>query len=173
MGSSDRWSASVAPHGHTVRVKERTRGGNVYLVSWNGDRGTHEKTNLKFKVRDADGDLMEDAVERAKEAAAEASNALIRGETLHEETVHMGEVLDLFRREELADMSGRHHDEVERDLELFEEYFGRGFEVATLGPGSGSPSGATGRAAGSTPTGTPSRGRRTGPSGARGRCRRR
>lgn len=135
---SDRWSASVGPHGHTVRVEERTRGGNVYLISWNGDRGTHEKTSLGFPVRDADGDLIDEAVDRAKAAAAEASNALIRGEDPliddEPEPATLGEVADLFRSEEIVDMTGRHRDEVEREVDLFERYFGRDLELGTLGP---------------------------------------
>lgn len=46
----------------------------------------------------------------------------------------MGEVVDLFRREQLPDMGGRHHDEVERVPGRFEEYSGRGSELATLPP---------------------------------------
>lgn len=134
MGGSKRWSTSVGPHGHTVRVEERKRGGNVYLVSWNGDAGKHEKTSLGFPVRDAEGKLIEEAVKRAEEAALEAANQLIRGETPHERATTLGEAADLFRAEEVAEMSGRHESEVRRDLELLEEYLGRGFELETLGP---------------------------------------
>lgn len=134
MSSGGRWSVSVGPHGHAVRVEERRRGGNVYLVSWNGEKGRPEKTSLGFRVRDAEGKLIEEATERAKRAALEASNELIRGEAPHERKTTLGEVLDLFRAEELVEMTGRHEAEVRRDVALFETYFGRGFELGKLGP---------------------------------------
>lgn len=134
MSTSNRWSASVGPHGHRVRVEERKRGGNVYLISWDAAAGRHRKTSLGFPVRDAEGDLIEDAVERAEAAAAEASNALIRGATPHERRVTVGEAADLFRREEVSDMSPRHEKGVRRDLTLIERHLGRGFELEKLGP---------------------------------------
>lgn len=134
MSDGDRWSESVGPHGHTVRVEERTRGGSVYLVSWDAEAGVYRRTSLGFGVRDAEGKLLDDAVEKAKQAALEASNELIRGETPHERATTLGEAADLFRREEVVDMSGRHEEEVRRDLELIETHLGRGFELSKLGP---------------------------------------
>lgn len=134
-GTEDRWTFSAGPHGYTVRVEERRPGANVYLKSWDGDAGKHRKTSLGFPVRDADGELIEDAVERAEEAAAEASNALIRGNTPHERAAAtVGEVCDLFRREEIRDMDGKHARGTRRAVELIENYLGRDFEIGKLGP---------------------------------------
>lgn len=132
--SSDRWSFSAGPHGCTARVFERKRGGNVYLESWSPEKGRKVKTSQELRVRDAEGELMEEAVKEAEALAVEASNALIRGRNPHRSPVSLKKLLKLFKREEVADMEGRHKEEVKRELELFERFLGAGFRVSQLGP---------------------------------------
>lgn len=137
------WSDKVGPHGARVTVGERTRGGNVYLRSWDPRLGGQRKRSLKFKVRDVDGKLIPEAVEKAKAAAADLSNNLIKGERPgeHDRPLSLGELLDRFRRD-VVDVGGggarpwsdRHKAAVIRALELWETYLGRSFPVARFGP---------------------------------------
>lgn len=129
-----RWSYTVGPHGAKVRVREHPKkGGNVYLFTWDSDLGGNRKESLGFKVRDAKGKLIPDSVEKAKQAAAKASNRIIEGEAPTEDeeqaSTTLGEVADLFRKEEIADMTGRHAKGTRRDVKLIETYFGRGFDL--------------------------------------------
>lgn len=137
MLSDDRWSFAAGPHGYRVRVRERTRGGNVYLYSYDEALGGNRKTSLGYPVRDCDGELIEDAVEAAKAAVGEASNALIAGANPHEreeEATTLGDLFDAFRREEVqGEMSERHRKGVLRELELLERFLGRGLEVENIG----------------------------------------
>lgn len=137
MRGGDRWTFACGPYGYRVRVRERRRGGNVYLFSYDPDLGGNRKTSLGYPVRDADGDLIEHAVEKAKAAAAQASNALITGASPHdddgEDPTTVGELFDAFRRDEVRDMNDRHRRGVSRDLELLERFLGRDAEVAAIG----------------------------------------
>lgn len=133
----DRWSFSAGPHGYRARVFERTRGGNVYLESWDDEKGRKVKTSQGFPVRDANGELMDEAVEKAEALAAEASNRLIRGQTPHEDEdppTTLGELFDAFRRETVADLTGQYKKQVLRDLECLERFLGEDLPVETLGP---------------------------------------
>lgn len=127
------WTVSVGPHGDSVRAREYPKkGSNVYLFAWDPQLGGNRKESLGFKVRDADGDLIEENVEKAKEAAADLSNRLIRGEAPDdsEPDATAGRVFDLFRREEITDdLSDRHRSELERGVEAWENFLGRSFNL--------------------------------------------
>lgn len=132
--SNNRWSWAVGPHGARVRVRERKRGGSVYLFSWSPAEERNVKTSLGFSVRDAEGDLDPDAVEAAKQAAKNAVARRLQGERPVERTVTLGEAADLFRREVVRELSGRHKNEVGRGVELLENVLGRSFDLTTFGP---------------------------------------
>lgn len=138
MAKRRRWSISVGPHGAKVRAREHPRRGcNVYLFAWDPDAGFNRGKSLGFKLRDADGRLIEDAVQAAKEAAVELSNRLIRGEMPKEKSppdTTVGRVFDLFRRNGLdPDLSDSHRAEVTRGLDIWERYLGRSFDLAKVG----------------------------------------
>jgi integrase len=134
-----RWTVSVGPHGATVRAREHPRkGSNVYLFAWDPELGANRKESLKFKVRGADGKLIAEAVQAAKQAALDLSNRLIRGEvpTPEEEAEPdrtVGRVFDLFRREALHGLSDSHEAELRRGLEAWESFLGRSFDLAAAG----------------------------------------
>lgn len=133
--SGSKWSFACGPHGHRVRVRERKRGGNVYLCSYDPGFGGTKKTSLGFPVRDAEGKLIKDAVDEAKRAAVGASNKLIKGETPGTDPTSLGELFDAFRREEAREMSGRHGRGVRRELELLERFLGRDLAVESISLG--------------------------------------
>ncbi len=74
-----RWRHSVGPRGATVVVAERTRGGNVRIGARDAKISGTRWLSLGFRLRDAGGDLIPEAVERAKAEAAKLSNRLIQG----------------------------------------------------------------------------------------------
>lgn len=141
-----RWTISVGPHGAKVRAREHPRpGANVYLFAWDPDMGANRKQSLGFKVRDADGKLMTEPlpdekrspVQKAKDAAAELSNRLIRGEAPQEETAPdatVGRVFDLFRDQEIHNgLSDSHKAELQRGLDAWETFLGRSFDLREMG----------------------------------------
>lgn len=78
-----KWSHSEGERPNTVTVAERSRGSPVYVKLWdphgNGGEGRYVRRSLKFKVRDEDGDLIEEAVKRAKLYAKEQHLKLAKG----------------------------------------------------------------------------------------------
>lgn len=140
MATTDdgRWTISVGPHGAKVRAREHPKkGSNVYLFAWDPEMGANRKQSLGFKVRDTDGKLIEENVQKAKGAAAELSNRLIRGEAPEEETepdATVGRVFDLFRDEEIHDgLSDSHETELRRGLDAWETFLGRSFDLREMG----------------------------------------
>lgn len=135
--SKELWSEKVGPHGATVTVGERVRGGNVYLWSWDPELGGQRKHSLKFKVRDTDEKLIRESVQKAKAEAADLSNKLIKGERPGErdQPLTLGELFDRFRRDvvEQEDWSDKHEADVTRGLELWETHLGRSFKVVKFG----------------------------------------
>lgn len=131
------WSEKVGPHGATVTVGERVRGGNVYLWSWDTQLGGQRKQSLKFKVRDTEGTLIPESVQKAKAAAADLSNKLIKGERPGERVrpLTVGELFDGYRRDvvEARNWSKRHRADTLRSLVLWETYLGTGFAIGTFG----------------------------------------
>ncbi len=74
------WRESIGPRGATVVVAERRWGSNVRIGAQDPKiRGTRWRS-LGFRVRDAEGQLISEAVARAKAEAARLSNRLIAGE---------------------------------------------------------------------------------------------
>lgn len=134
-----RWTVSVGPHGATVRAREHPRkGGNVYLFAWDPEMGANRKESLRFKVRDAEGRLIDEAVAKAKANALELSNKLILGEAMPEEEepepdATVGRVFDLFREEEIVGISDSHEVELRRGLDAWETFLGRRFDLRTVG----------------------------------------
>jgi hypothetical protein len=128
-----RWVFKTGPHGSKVTVEERKFGGAVRLKSYDSTSGGYVTRSLRFSVRDAEGKLIEEAVERAKGAAADLSTALIKGEAILREAT-MQELIRRFRRDELPGMTGRHRKAVARELTLIETFFGKEFHVERLSP---------------------------------------
>lgn len=134
MGKSDRWEKKVGPHGATVTVRERKRGGNVYLYAYDPELNGRRKTSLGFKVRNAEGKLMKKAMEEALAQAGDLSNRLLQGDLpISEPDAKVGRVLDLFREEEIHGLSDSHEAELRRGLEAWENFLGRSFDLRTVG----------------------------------------
>jgi integrase len=145
MSTTDdgRWTYRVGPHGARVRVRERRRGGNAYLFAYDPELDGNRKTSLGYPVRDPEtGRLIKDNVERAKAAAAELSNRLVRGLPAREEEedepeepdATVGRVFDLFRAEEIHDgLSDAHAAALTRGLEAWENFLGREFDLREFG----------------------------------------
>jgi len=123
------WRESVGPRGATVAVGERRWGGNVRLGAQDPRiKGTRWRS-LGFRVRDAEGELIPDRVERARAEAARLSNLLIAGEEPEapkapppEPTV--SELLAQFERDVVPGLRGKHRQETERQLELLRRTLG-------------------------------------------------
>lgn len=128
------WRAKVGPRGARVTVTERSLGGPVTALVWNPAKQRRDKRSLGFRVRDAKGKLVSDAVSRAKREAADLSNALIRGERPKPEAVTLSGLARQFRRDVLPMQSRRTKEESERELALLANYFGDEYDIATLGP---------------------------------------
>ena len=128
------WREKVGPKGARVTVEERTRGGMVRVCCWTGSR--YERRSLEYRVRDAGGALLRDAVKRAKRDAATLSNELLAGEReAHTPTPELtvGELVRVFRREVVArQRSPRSREESERELGFWTEYLGDDFVVPRL-----------------------------------------
>ncbi|MCH8938668.1 MAG: hypothetical protein IH966_04525, partial [Gemmatimonadetes bacterium] len=128
-----RWVFKTGPHGSRVTVEERKLGGPVRLKSFDSRSLGYRTRSLKFGVRDAEGRLMPEAVERAKCAASDLSNRLIHGQAVTRATT-VGELIKRFRLDELPNMQPRHRTAVERELTLLETFLGPRFEVEKLSP---------------------------------------
>jgi len=89
--------------------------------------------SLRFSVRDADGKLIEEAVDRAKSAAADLVNALIKGNAILRKTT-MKELIRAFKRDELPGMKERYRKAVKRELDLLEAFLGKGYQLEDLTP---------------------------------------
>ena len=79
-----RWQFKTGPHGSRVTVEERIFGGAVRLKTYSPTREAYVSRSLKFCVRDTEGKLIGDAVERAKGAAADLVNARLKQESMPE-----------------------------------------------------------------------------------------
>ncbi len=126
------WKWKVGPHGATVTAKERTFGGSVYLFAYDRELNGLRKRSLGFVVRDAEGRLIQANVERARRAASDLSNTLLRGDTLAHQ-VSIAELFELYRRELLPWQSKAHRRDTERALELWQRFLGSRFVVSRFG----------------------------------------
>lgn len=127
------WKRTIGPHGAKVTVKERTVGGPVYLYAWDRKLEGYRKRSLGFSVRDASGKVLPETEARAKKEASEASNKILQGESLSATTTFR-ELLRLFRREEMLDMTGRYREETDRELDPLETFLGPRFCIEKLEP---------------------------------------
>ena len=64
-----RWTLALGSAGARVVARERTLGGSVWLYTYDRRLGGSRKKSLGFPVRDADGALLDAALERAKKEA--------------------------------------------------------------------------------------------------------
>jgi integrase len=128
-----RWKFKAGPHGARVTVEERKLGGNVAIKAFDARLDGYRKRSLGFAVRNAEGKLQDDAVRRAKKAALELSNEILAGGHIAE-TVTLGGLFSLYRREGLGTVKPQHRAAVERDLEGLERFLGSGLNVEYLGP---------------------------------------
>jgi integrase len=127
------WTWKCGPHGARVVLRERSYGSNVQVGAFDRTIGGRRWRSLKFKVRDVDGQLIPDAVSRAKEAALDLSTHLIRGESDRNEEVTLGELIALFKRDRVPAMRGRHRLETDRELELLRRVLGSQIRVQEIG----------------------------------------
>ncbi len=119
-----RWRHSVGPRGATVVVAERTRGGNVRIGARDAKISGTRWLSLRFRVRDAHGELIPEAVERAKAEAAKLSNRLIQGHGMPAREPTLRDLLARFERDVIPGMSGKHHAETKRHVELLRRTLG-------------------------------------------------
>jgi integrase len=88
--------------------------------------------SLGFRVRDADGRLISEAVVEAKRQASNLSNLLIRKER-PTRIVTVADLFRLFQRDEVAALHGKHGDETERALEAWKRFLGSRTPVERVG----------------------------------------
>lgn len=112
-----------------VTAFERKRGGNCYLKTYDPKLNGYRKRSLGFKVRDADGDLIEEAIEEEKSAAAELSNRRIKGEGNFSST-KLRRLFRIFRREVLADAGKDYTGQINRAFDFWESLLGANFRIA-------------------------------------------
>lgn len=127
-----RWQFKTGPHGARVTVEERTYGGAVRLKSYSPARGTYVSRSLGYPVRDTDGNLIDDAVTKAKAAAADFVNRRLKQQALPERPTTFGELVTRFRDDRVSAMSRRHAASVGRELDLLERVIGKQTVVATI-----------------------------------------
>jgi integrase len=116
-----------------VTAEERKFGGAVRLKSYDPRIQGYVTRSLKFSVRDAEGTLIEEAVDRAKSAAADLVNALIKGDAILRKTT-MKELVRAFTRDELPGMKERYRKAVKRELDLLEAFFAKAYHLEDLTP---------------------------------------
>jgi len=126
------WVDRVGSYGARVRVAERRVGGPVY-VTFPGPDGSRRWKSLRFRVRDSEGRLLPEAIQRAKRMAAQISNRVIEGELPVEHVLSLGELFDVFRHEAVSEQEGKYQHEVKVALQFWEAFLGRGFEIAKFG----------------------------------------
>lgn len=122
--------------GTRVTARETTLGGNVWLFAFDAALGGYRKRSLKFAVRDAAGELIDEHTERAEEEADALSTRLRRGAVPGDEApqpVTLGELVALFRRDVLPTQGEEWRAEAERELALWTTFLGDRFEVRQLG----------------------------------------
>lgn len=119
-----RWQFKTGPHGARVTVEERTFGGAVRLKSYSPARRAYVSRSLRFCVRDTTGKLVEEAVDRAKAAAADLVNGRLKREVMPERPTTFGQLVARFRADRLSTMTIRHAKAVGRELELLERVVG-------------------------------------------------
>lgn len=122
------WRESVGPRGATVVVAERRWGSNVRIGAQDPKiRGTRWRS-LGFRVRDAEGQLISEAVARAKAEAARLSNRLIAGggpdASQPAPEPRLAELIQQFERDVVPGLRGKHRQETERQLELLRRLLG-------------------------------------------------
>lgn len=124
--------------GNYVRVKERRPGGKVELL-WsdrNGGSG-YDREPLPFRLRNGQGELVPEAVDKAVDEARNLSLLLAQGRLPEEARPKaprsLGEIFDVFREEEIPHRKEYRRRELRRSLVCWETYLGRGFPVADLG----------------------------------------
>lgn len=115
---------SIGPKGATVVVAERTRGGNVRTGARDPKISGTRWRSLGFRVRDAEGELIPEAAERAKAEAAKLSNLLIQGRALPAREPTLRDLLARYRRDVIPGMAGKHEAETKRHVELLHRMLG-------------------------------------------------
>lgn len=128
------WVTEIGP---TVRVEEMLRvGGNVHLKIWSADVGSeggYRTQSLGHPVRDEDGELVKEWVEKAKDRAKTERDALEQGGAVRFETPTLGNVLDLYRERvldrQVRDRSETQRSVIRRDFEYLENVLGRDREM--------------------------------------------
>ena len=119
-----KWKHSIGPRGATVVVAERTPGANIRIGAQDAKiRGTRWRS-LEFRVRDAHGKLIPEAVERAKAEAAKLSNRLIQGHGMPAPEPELRDLITRFERDVLPSMTGKHEVETKRHIELLRRTLG-------------------------------------------------
>lgn len=127
-----RWRIRAGPHGSRVTVEERTFGGALRIKSFSAARRAYVSRTLKFCVRDTKGKLIQDAVDRAKAAAADLVNARLKQDATPEKPTTFGELVKRFRDDRVPSMTPRHATAVKRELGLLERVIGKATIVATI-----------------------------------------
>lgn len=113
-GKKEPWSDSRGPKGSVVTVEERGYGGNVRLRwGWNGT--WYQTESLGFKVRDEDGKLDHDAVDRAIDARNEKYAEVKNGAVTSPVEAGTLTLRDLFKRydEQVTKVKVRSNDATE------------------------------------------------------------
>lgn len=118
------WSTFIEAHGIRIRLYQRTKGGNIYREVRTHDGGKDRKS-----LRTSD---QERAEELARQLAAKIARARLTGVT--PQTLTLGQLRAVYKRERGPLLSDRRESEVERAFALLEEHLGESFRVADLGP---------------------------------------
>ncbi len=126
MSRKKTWQSRVGRHGARVTVRERVVGGPVYMLWWDGTLKGRRKRSLKFRVRGPDGELIKERVKRAEVEALAKSSELLRDE-VPDPRATLGQAVDLYRREVVAEQLARQEEDTQRELTLWENRLGRSY----------------------------------------------
>ena len=122
----------MGPLGASVTVRERVWGGPVYLYAYDRALRGRRKRALGYRIRDAAGAILPDAMAQAKREAIELSNRLIQGTAPAAQTT-IGQLFSLFERESVTRMRVGSQEEVRRGLNAWQAYLGTDFIVSKFG----------------------------------------
>lgn len=128
---SDTFERTVGAYGYKVTVRERRRGGNVYLYAWDPSRENYRKRSLGYRIRREDGEIDPDARRKAVKEARALSDRLDQGKGFRPAPT-VERVFKLFKREEIGDQGEERRRNLETALAAWRNYLGKSFDLSGL-----------------------------------------
>lgn len=138
MAKPKKWSHTEGERPNSVTVAERGHGGPVRIQVWDpegrGGRGSYVRRSLGFRVRDENGELIPEAVAKAKAHALRQAAKLAEGrEEIRVGKVTLKRVFSLYLRHRSPEKSPKSRRGDRRNVELFTNLFGAATDPHDIG----------------------------------------